>query len=285
MTLAIERSLDELGRQRPEWQPWLTVVRAVVEEAADERWDRLVPDRAAPSDTKVPLLSGNRIEVDKNLIGRWTQRLMATAAGSGTANMATLELAAVDADLLSLFTAAVLQDGATLANTAARIGVDVDAFQAVASQLPIPFLHALNRRWSRLAPESWVEGYCPLCGAWPAFAEVRGVERSRHLRCGRCAGDWQLNELLCPYCGNDDHERLVRLVPEKGGTMRVVEACKRCLGYLKVFTTLQGSPPAKVVLDDLASVDLDVAALEQGYRRPPGPGYAVDVALVESRGG
>jgi hypothetical protein len=40
-----------------------------------------------------------------------------------------------------------------------------------------------------------------------------------------------------------------------------------------------------VILDDLASVDLDVAALEQGYRRPPGPGYAVDVALVEKRGG
>jgi hypothetical protein len=35
------------------------------------------------------------------------------------------------------------------------------------------------------------------------------------------------------------------------------------------------------MLDDLASVDLDVAALEQGYRRPQGPGYSLDVTLVD----
>jgi formate dehydrogenase maturation protein FdhE len=54
-----------------------------------------------------------------------------------------------------------------------------------------------------------------------------------------------------------DHNELVTMVPEQGGTSRVIEACKRCLGYVKSFTTLQGSPAAKVMLDDLASVDLD----------------------------
>jgi FdhE protein len=77
-----------------------------------------------------------------------------------------------------------------------------------------------------------------------------------------------------------DHEELVSLVPEKSGATRVVDACKRCLGYLKSFTVLQGSPPARVILDDLASVDLDIAALEQGYKRPAGPGYSLDVAIL-----
>jgi FdhE protein len=80
-----------------------------------------------------------------------------------------------------------------------------------------------------------------------------------------------------------DHEQLASLVPEKG-TSRVVDACKRCLGYFKTFTTLQGSPPAKVILDDLASVDLDVAALEQGYKRPHGTGYSLDVVVVDKPG-
>jgi FdhE protein len=80
-----------------------------------------------------------------------------------------------------------------------------------------------------------------------------------------------------------DHEQLGSLVPEKGAT-RVVDACKRCLGYVKTFTTLQGSPPAKVILDDLASVDLDVAALEQGYKRPQGAGYSLDVVVVDKPG-
>jgi FdhE protein len=78
-----------------------------------------------------------------------------------------------------------------------------------------------------------------------------------------------------------DHEQLLSLVPEKTGASRVVDACKRCLGYVKTFTVLQGSPAPRVILDDLASVDLDVAALEQGYRRPQGPGYSLDVTLVD----
>lgn len=42
----------------------------------------------------------------------------------------------------------------------------------------------------------------------------------------------------------------------------VIDAGKRCLGYVKTFTKLKGSPPAKVLFDDLASVDYDVAAVE-----------------------
>lgn len=78
-----------------------------------------------------------------------------------------------------------------------------------------------------------------------------------------------------------DHNELVSLVPEKGGANLVIEACRRCLGYVKTFTTLQGSPPAKVFLDDLASVDLDIAALEQGYKRPQGTGYSLAVTVGE----
>ena len=63
-----------------------------------------------------------------------------------------------------------------------------------------------------------------------------------------------------------------------------IDACKRCLGYVKTFTTLQGSPPANVMVDDLASVDLDIAALEQGYRRPEGAGYSLDIKIVPKAG-
>jgi FdhE protein len=77
-----------------------------------------------------------------------------------------------------------------------------------------------------------------------------------------------------------DHKELVSLVPEKSASNAVIEACKRCLGYVKIFTVLQGSPPIQVMVDDLASVDLDIAALELGYRRPADAGYALDVKVV-----
>jgi hypothetical protein len=41
-----------------------------------------------------------------------------------------------------------------------------------------------------------------------------------------------------------------------------------------------GQSPAKVMIDDLASVDLDIAAMQQGYKRPDGAGYALDVIVV-----
>ena len=46
------------------------------------------------------------------------------------------------------------------------------------------------RRWAAAVPEGWVEPFCPICGAWPALAEVRGIERSRYFRCLRCGAGW-----------------------------------------------------------------------------------------------
>ncbi len=66
-----------------------------------------------------------------------------------------------------------------------------------------------------------------------------------------------------------------------GGSCRV-ETCSACRGYLKSITTLTPTPPAAVAVTDLQSVALDIAALEAGYRRPPGLGR-VPAARVVAR--
>jgi FdhE protein len=196
--------------------------------------------------------------------------------------MATLEVALdTDLDPLTLFAASLCQGSHYVEEVAAASGADAEALQAVVTLVPVPFLHACNRRWASSISESWMEGYCPVCGSWPVFAEVRGIERSRYFRCGRCSGAWHARPLSCPYCAMSDHDELVALVPEKAGSHAVIDACKRCLGYVKTFTMLQGCPPDTVMLEDLASVDLDLAALEQGYTRPPGAGYSLDVTVTD----
>ena len=80
----------------------------------------------------------------------------------------------------------------------------------------------------------------------------------------------------------NDHNELVALVPEKDGSNAVIDACQRCLGYVKTFTRLQGCPPGAVMLEDLASVDLDVAAIEHGFARSPGPGFAIGITVTET---
>lgn len=281
MTRSIESDVQQLGRQRPEWEPWLAVIQEVLSEAAETQWDGFVPAGIEARESKVPLLAGATISLEADSLRRWTERLIRTASRSGTEKMATLKGALRETvNILPLFKASLCLKDSTLKQLAVNCDADTEAFQAVAALLPVPFLHACNRRWAHSLPQGWVEGYCPLCGAWPAVAEVRGIERSRYFRCGRCAGEWQVNCLVCAYCGMTDHEQLVSLIPEQGGNTRVIEACKRCLGYVKTFTTLQASPAAKIILDDLASVDLDIAALEHGYKRPQGAGYCFDVTVV-----
>ena len=281
MTVSPDRNTAELERRFPEWSPWLAVIDEVLREAADNKWEALVPKPPAPQEMKVPLLSGVALNLEPAVVGAWSERLLRSARQSGAPKMAALDgaklprLSAVD-----LFKPSLCQNWQTLRETAAEIAVDADALQAVAALVPVPFLQACHRRWRQLVSPSWSEGYCPICGAWPALAEVRGIERSRYLRCGRCGASWQSRCLCCCYCGMTDHEKLVSLVPEKSGINAVIEACQRCHGYVKAFTTLQGSAPIKIMVDDLASVDLDIAALELGYRRPAGAGYALDVTIV-----
>jgi len=106
--------------------------------------------------------------------------------------------------------------------------------------------------------------------------------RSRHFRCGRCASAWHSRLLCCPYCASTNHDELVTLAPEKAGAHCAVDACKGCLGYIKTFTRLQGCPPDAVMIEDLATVAFDVAALEQGYARPAGAASPLGVIVAAS---
>jgi FdhE protein len=272
--------LNVLKRQRPEWMPWLAVVEEALREAATSEWDGAVPADVTLRPT-IPLLAGATVRVQPSSVRRSLKRLIRTASLGGTAKLASLDSRIdADLDLLALFKASLCQDGDHIKEVAAARGADPDAFHAVIALLAVPFLQRCGNRWRSSIPGSWVETYCPLCGSWPAFAEERGIERSRFYRCGRCGGEWHAQCLSCPYCTLTDHDGLVSLVPESGRSHGVIESCTRCLGYVKTFTRLQGCPPATVLLDDLASVDLDAAAFTRGYSRPSGAGYALDVTVT-----
>jgi FdhE protein len=187
-----------------------------------------------------------------------------------------------EATALAVFRAALHEDATALDARADEAGTTREGFRALAGLLPMPFLHACARRWARAVPRTWAEGYCPVCGAWPAFAEVRGVERSRHLRCGRCATGWPMPVLCCTYCGTIDHGQLGSLVSEAGASRFALDVCHGCSGYLKTCTTLQPTPPAEMIATDLSSVEFDLIAIDRGYRRPSGPGYPLRPSLAEA---
>ena len=132
----------------------------------------------------------------------------------------------------------------------------------------MPLLQALRRRFGPAVDPRWHEGWCPICGGWPHLAEQRGLERARRLRCARCGGDWVQPGIRCPYCGAVGHESRAALVSEQDGEARKVETCSACRGYLKSVSTLRAWAGDEVALIDLATVDLDLVALEREFERP-----------------
>ncbi len=276
-----ETGLQDLQRHHPEWAPWLAIIGLVRGELANPQWDSAVPRCLDGRPSKAPLLAQVKLNLPVSLLESMVKRLIQLASRSGSPTLSTLS-ALVDrpVDLATLFSAALQQDSTALNKLAASYSVDAAAFEAVAALIPLPLLQACNRILEKSVTPDWIESYCPICGAWPAFAEVRGIERSRYLRCGRCGAGWQAHGLSCPYCAMTNHNELLTLVPENSPLNAVIDACKRCLGYVKTFTKLQGSDPANVILDDLASVELDIAAAEQGYKRPEGAGYMLNVTLA-----
>src|SRR5262245_18580136 len=62
---AVDPGLPELARRHPEWKPWLAVIEEILREAADPRWDALVPTHMDRPNGKAPLLAGAPLVVDQ----------------------------------------------------------------------------------------------------------------------------------------------------------------------------------------------------------------------------
>jgi FdhE protein len=115
----------------------------------------------------------------------------------------------------------------------------------------------------------WQRGYCLTCGSWPLLGEFRGLEQTRFLRCGLCAADWEFPRLACPFCGTRDH-RLLGYFHVEGEEARWRAAtCDACRGYVKMRATLAPLPPLQLLVADVASTHLDLAAAERGYTAAP----------------
>ncbi len=263
----------ELARERAEWRPWLAVLDATIQATADPAWEHAASVSLATQRPQgAPGLAEAVVRLDPRLARDWTRRLLTLAARGGSPLGTANQL-----EPLALLEAVADQEPGRLGELAAEAGADPEALVALAPLLCTPLLHACARRVSPDA--AWRHGYCPLCGAWPTLAELRGLERARRLRCGRCGADWGFDPLRCVFCGVADFKQLGSLVPEADPESRKVDTCSVCKGYVKALATLVAWPGPRLALEDLATVELDLAALERGFSRPGGTGYPLRLRL------
>jgi FdhE protein len=170
----------------------------------------------------------------------------------------------------SLLTASLTRDQQAIRTGAVHRGLAPDLVWLIAELAVGPFAHALQQALFAHAGladalAQWNEGYCASCGSWPALAEVVGGHRT--MRCAFCATAWELNTYACVYCG-ESGEEFVTAAPNEARTDRRLELCRACGSYLKTVDVPALSPFPLFAIADLETMDLDMAAMENNYRRP-----------------
>ena len=109
---------------------------------------------------------------------------------------------------------------------------------------------------------------CPCCGEPPIAAVLRDdpeIKGRRTLLCSLCLAEWAFPRTRCPACGEERADRRPHHVSESWPHVRV-EECGSCRTYVKAVD-LREVGLAVPVVDELASVELDLWAVEQGLSK------------------
>ena len=217
----------------------------------------------------IPLLRGEDVALDtKSFRQRWQRACQALEAHETDESAATLAEAVRSGrlDAAEMLSAVVAGRPETVRNRAGELGIDPGLATTVLRFTLFPQFTASELSLRPLRDGViWERGYCPTCGSWPLLGEFRGLDQSRFLRCGLCGSAWEVPRLWCPYCGNRDHEQLGAVHSEGEDTKYRASVCNGCRGYVKMVSTLFALPPLQLLVADVATLHLDLAAAERGY--------------------
>ncbi len=129
----------------------------------------------------------------------------------------------------------------------------------------VEFLRSAN-----LAPDrEHARGRCPFCGGAPWISARRegslleGARRT--LGCALCGQEWLFERIRCPSCFEEDPHKLPSFRDESHPAVRI-ETCDTCRRYVKSIDLSEDARPIPEV-DDLATLAMDLWAVEQGFTR------------------
>ncbi len=150
-------------------------------------------------------------------------------------------------------------------------GLDQKVFSFLIQSSIKPSIEAgVEQLRNELDSEAGPKGYCPICGSLPSLSLLKEEVGKRYLLCSYCGYQWRIDRLLCPFCNNKDQESLHYLFAEGEEAYRI-DLCDKCHRYIKTidYRNLAESDP---ILEDLATLHLDILASQKGYKRPaPNP--------------
>ena len=115
---------------------------------------------------------------------------------------------------------------------AADFGVSSRSLQFILGQIVKPLVEKKAEALGPLiAGLRWHKGYCPVCGSMPELSFTKAEEGQRWLRCALCGHRWRFVRLSCPFCENEDPEKLLFYYID-GREQERAEICEKCGRYL-----------------------------------------------------
>jgi FdhE protein len=63
-----------------------------------------------------------------------------------------------------------------------------------------------NRRTvqDQVEAETWLKGFCPICGSLPFLSLLKEETGKRYLLCSFCGYEWRADRISCPFCENKE---------------------------------------------------------------------------------
>ena len=284
----LDRRLDALSSSRPDLDRALGLQRTLLSRQIDLleviRTGGL-PGLALPAGyvsaklkRGIPVLHGEPVPLPAHIFALSAREFCEQLAKGGAGEAAAAVGRALDAralDAATLLSACFGRDQRRVRFMASQAGVSPDLAWLVAELALAPFAYLLQQRALPLdhaviaaAVSAWDRGFCPACSSWPAVIE--GAHGTHRLRCSFCAAGWQLSSYRCMYCGND-RDSFVTAAPDPEQPTRRVQLCGECGGYAKVLDVSEPIEFPLIAVEDLASMDLDMVAIERKYLKPPLP--------------
>lgn len=289
--LAVARARwDAILPVRPDLLPAIALQRSLIEpvieltrQLAETRVPRLsLPPKylAAKLGRRIPALGAEPIPMPtaalKPTLLELCQRLSEGGAGEPAMQIhALLDAGTLDAG--AVLAATLIRDQKAIRMAAVHRHLQSELVWLVAELAVSPYVYCLQQvilgePGGRLdaglhaALDQWDQGYCPICGSWPAIVEA--MDGRSILRCSFCALAWTLSAPGCAYCGNTGPEFVVA-TPNPGRPDRRIETCGKCRSYMKAIDVDELSMFPLGAIGDLETMDLDVQTMKQGFQRPP----------------
>lgn len=161
---------------------------------------------------------------------------------------------------------------------ARETAVPIGALSFLVVEILKPCLRKIEERTGRLAEDSlWFKGQCPVCGGGPDYGLLKEkrdtsdflLSRSGRLwlHCPMCGHFWRFVRLVCPACGESDHDRL-DVVTARGRDRERIHGCRSCNRYLPVIDLVGSRRKLHPDLAHLGFIPLDILAGKAGFTGP-----------------